>query len=113
MELLKDSSIQATISTRISAANSILKDVRSSQVTSALTFEDTDIEALEIIISDKCEVLDKSISDLELPNNCLIAGVTRRENTFIPSGSWKFGAKDKLVVFTHPESIEEVEELFC
>ena len=113
LELLKDSSIQATISTRISAANSILKDVRSSQVTSALTFEDTDIEALEIIISDKCEVLDKSISDLELPNNCLIAGVTRRENTFIPSGSWKFGAKDKLVVFTHPESIEEVEELFC
>ena len=113
LELLKDSSIQATISTRISAANSILKDVRSSQVTSALTFEDTDIEALEIIISDKCEILDKSISDLELPNNCLIAGVTRRENTFIPSGSWKFGAKDKLVVFTHPESIEEVEELFC
>ncbi len=113
LELLKDSSIQATISTRISAANSILKDVRSSQVTSALSFEDTDIEALEIIISEKCEILDKSISQLELPNNCLIAGVTRRENTYIPSGNWKFAAKDKLVVFTHPESIEDVEKIFC
>ena len=59
------------------------------------------------------EVLDKSISKLDLPNNCLIAGVTRRENTYIPSGNWKFAAKDKLVVFTHPESIEDVEEVFC
>ena len=68
---------------------------------------------MEIIISEKCEILDKSISQLELPNNCLIAGVTRRENTYIPSGNWKFAAKDKLVVFTHPESIEDVEKIFC
>ena len=113
LELLKDSSIQATISTRITAANSILQDVRSDQVTSALTFEDTEVEALEIVISNKCDVLDKSLIELELPENCLIAGVTRRENTFIPSGTWKFAEKDRLVVFTLPESIEKIEETFC
>ena len=61
LELLKDSSIQATISTRITAANSILHDVRSDQVTSALTFEDTEVEALEIVLSNECHVLDKSL----------------------------------------------------
>jgi len=66
MELLKDSSIQATISTRITAANSILQDVRSDQVKSALTFEDTEVEALEILISDGCHVLNQAISELEL-----------------------------------------------
>lgn len=113
LELLKDSSIQATISTRITAANEILQYVRSDQVTSALTFEDTEVEALEIILTNKCPILDKSLSQLELPDNCVIAGVTRRENTFIPSGEWNFAEKDKLVVFTLPEGIEEIQETFC
>jgi len=55
LELLKESSIQATISTRITAANAILQDVRSDQVTSALTFEDTEVEALEIVLSKECQ----------------------------------------------------------
>ena len=113
LELLKESSIQATISTRITAANAILQDVRSDQVTSALTFEDTEVEALEIVLSKECSVLDKSLIELDLPEDCLIAGVTRRDNTFIPSGTWKFAEKDKLVVFTLPESIEKIEETFC
>ncbi len=113
IELLKETSIQATISTRIAAANSILQDVRSSQVTLDILFEDTDIEALEILLSNDCPVIEKTIAEIDLPENCLIAGVTRRENTFIPSGTWKFAAKDKLVVFTHPNSIEQVETLFC
>ena len=113
IELLKESSIQATISTRIAAANSILQDVRSSQVTLDIVFEDTDIEALEILLSNDCPVIDKTIGEIELPQNCLVAGVTRRENTFIPSGTWRFASKDKLVVFAHPSSIEEVESIFC
>ena len=64
-------------------------------------------------LSNECHVLDKSLIELELPENCLIAGVTRRENTFIPSGTWKFAEKDRLVVFTLPESIEKIEETFC
>ena len=113
MELLKDSSIQATISTRITAANSILQDVRSDQVKSALTFEDTEVEALEILISDGCHVLNQAISELELPENCLVAGVTRRQKTFIPSGNWEFANGDRLIVFTLPGSIEEIEKTFC
>ena len=113
LELLKNSSIQATISTRITAANAILQDVRSDQVKSALTFEDSDVEALEIIISENCQVLDKSLSEIQLPKDCLIAGVTRRDNTYIPSGTWKFAQKDRIVVFSLPTSIENIEEMFC
>jgi len=113
LELLKNSSIQATISTRITAANAILQDVRSDQVKSALTFEDSDVEALEIIISENCQVLDKSLSEIQLPKDCLIAGVTRRDNTYIPSGTWKFAQKDRIIVFSLPTSIENIEEMFC
>ena len=77
-----------------------------------MTFEDTEVEALEIILTNKCPILDKSLSQLELPDNCVIAGVTRRENTFIPSGEWKFAEKINLV-FTLPEGIEEIQETFC
>ena len=39
--------------------------------------------------------------------------VAGSKNTFIPSGTWKFASKDRLVVFTLPESIEKIEEIFC
>ena len=113
MDLLKETSIQATISTRIAAANAILQDVRSENVTTALTFEDTEVEALEIQLSEDCLVLGKELKDIDLPNSSLIAGVIRRNDVHIPTGEWQFASKDKLVVFSLPDSIADIEEIFC
>ena len=113
MELLKDTSIQATISTRITAANAILKDVRSDNVTTALTFEDSEVEALEIRLSNNCNVLGMKLKDIDLPSSCLVAGVIRRGDVHIPSGDWEFASKDKIVVFSLPDSIATIEEIFC
>ncbi|MEC7819947.1 MAG: Trk system potassium transporter TrkA [Actinomycetota bacterium] len=113
MDLLKETSIQATISTRIAAANEILKDVRSENVTSALTFEDSEVEALEIQLSESCSVLGEELKDIILPSSSLIAGVIRRGDVHIPTGEWQFAAKDKLVVFSLPKSISEIEKIFC
>ena len=113
MDLLKETSIQATISTRIAAANEILQDVRSENVTTALTFEDTEVEALEIQLSEDCLVLGKELKDIDLPNSSLIAGVIRRNDVHIPTGEWQFASKDKLVVFSLPDSIADIEEIFC
>ena len=113
LDLLKETAIQATISTRITAANAILKDVRSDNVTTALTFEDSEVEALEIQLSSNCNVLGKKLKDIHLPNSSLVAGVIRRNDVHIPSGNWEFASKDKLVVFSLPDSIATIEEIFC
>ena len=113
LDLLKETAIQATISTRITAANAILKDVRSDNVTTALTFEDSEVEALELQLSSNCNVLGKKLKDIHLPNSSLIAGVIRRNDVHIPSGNWEFASKDKLVVFSLPDSIATIEEIFC
>ena len=110
---MKETAIQATISTRITAANAILKDVRSDNVTTALTFEDSEVEALEIHLSSNCNVLGKKLKDIELPLSALVAGVIRRNDVHIPSGDWEFSSKDKLVVFSLPDSIATIEEIFC
>ena len=65
LDLLKDTSIQATISTRITAANAILQDVRSDNVTTALTFEDSEVEALEIHLSSNCNVLGEKLKEIK------------------------------------------------
>ena len=113
LDLLKETAIQATISTRITAANAILKDVRSDNVTTALTFEDSEVEALEIHLSSNCNVLGKKLKDIDLPFSSLVAGVIRRNDVHIPSGDWEFSSKDKLVVFSLPDSIATIEEIFC
>ena len=112
VDLLKETSIQATISTRIAAANAIFQDVRSDNVTSALTFEDTEVQAMEIQLSEKCTVLGSELKNIELPESSLIAGVTRRNDVHIPTGEWQFASKDKLVVFALPDSIAKIEEIF-
>ena len=113
LDLLKETAIQATISTRITAANAILKDVRSDNVTTALTFEDSEVEALEIHLSSNCNVLGKKLKDIDLPCSSLVAGVIRRNDVHIPSGDWEFASKDKIVVFSLPDSIATIEEIFC
>ena len=55
----------------------------------------------------------KKLKDIHLPNSSLIAGVIRRNDVHIPSGNWEFASKDKLVVFSLPDSIATIEEIFC
>ena len=67
---------------------------------------------MEIQLSEKCSVLGSELKNIELPESSLIAGVIRRNDVHIPTGEWQFASKDKLVVFTLPDSIAQIEKIF-
>ena len=111
--LLGDVGIDATVSSRLAAANAILRFVRRGLIHSVATFSDTDAEAIELEVSPNSVAVDKPIVDLGLPAESLIGGVLRDGDAFVPAGHSTIRAGDILIIFSLPSAIQTVERLFA
>ncbi len=111
--LLGDVGIDATVSSRLAAANAILRFVRRGLIHSVATFSDTDAEAIELEVSPNSAAVDKPIVDLGLPAESLIGGVLRDGDAFVPTGHSTIRAGDILIIFSLPSAIQTVERLFA
>ncbi len=110
--LLKDVGIDATVSSRVAAANEILRYVRRDRILSVATFKDTRAEALEVLVGPGAPAVGKTLRDLDVPTGAVVGGFVRNGDAFLPTGDTVFGAEDHLVVVALPFAIEDVERMF-
>ena len=66
------------------------------------------VNITEVILKDDSPVLNKSLMELELPEDSLIACILRDSSPIIPRGSTKLHAQDRLVLITMPENHGQV-----
>lgn len=104
--------IDATVSTKVAAANAALRFVRRGAIISAADFATGGIEALEIEIPKKAPVLENAIKELALPEGAVIGAIYRRGEAHVPLGSSRFEAGDRVVVLATPDAIGTIERLF-
>jgi trk system potassium uptake protein TrkA len=109
--LLPGVGIDATVSSRISAANEILRFVRRGVIHSVATFSDSDAEAIELEVGPGSPAIGKSLADLKLPHSLIVGGVQRGDNAFVPKGSTRIEEGDHLIVIALPEAISTAEKL--
>ena len=110
--LLSDVAIDATVSSRLAAANAILRFVRRGRIHSVATFADTDAEAIELEVGPNSKAIDQQIMDLPLPDKVVVGGILRDENAFVPQGNTVIEPGDILIIFALPSEIVAVESLF-
>lgn len=110
--LLAGIGLDTTVSTRLAAANSILRFVRRGAVHSVTTFSDTDAEVIELEVDPRAEAVGKTLLDLPLPTGAVVGGILRGDRSFVPSGATGIEAHDLLIIFTIPEATAAVESLF-
>lgn len=103
--------IDATVSSRISAANAILRFVRRGKIYSVATFADSDAEAIELEVGPKSPAIGKTLADLRLPRSLIIGGVKRGDDAFVPRGVTEIQEGDHLIVVALPEGISAAEKL--
>ncbi|HUP16710.1 MAG TPA: Trk system potassium transporter TrkA [Acidimicrobiia bacterium] len=113
VNLLTDVGIDGAISSRLLAASAILRFVRQGRIHQVATFSDSDAEAIEIEVEEGSEAADQRVIDLDLPNDVVVGGISRRNATFIPDGSTVIRAGDNLIFFSLPARIEETSALFA
>ncbi|MDA1265144.1 MAG: Trk system potassium transporter TrkA [Planctomycetota bacterium] len=101
--------IDQGISPRILCANEILRFVRSGSPSAIAVIGDGKAEVLELTAR---LAESKKVKDLGLPRGAVIGAVVRQDQVRIPTGDTTVENGDQVIVFTLPETLEQVERLF-
>jgi trk system potassium uptake protein TrkA len=109
--LLAGVGIDGAVSSRLSAANEILRFVRRGRIHSVVTFQDSDAEALEVEVEETSDIVGRSLRDIHLPHDMIVGGIVRDDRAFVPRGQSRIKAGDRLIVIALPGAIQLVGEL--
>ncbi len=104
--------IDAYLSKQMITVNSILKYIRQGQIVSVASIPGTPVEAIELIPKQGSKITRKKLSDVKIPKNALLGAVQRDDRVFIPMGDTQIMPGDKVVLFTLPSAIHDVEKIF-
>ena len=103
--------IDATVSSRLSAANEILRFVRRGAIHSVATFSDSDAEAIELEVGPNSKAIGKTLAELKLPKSMIIGGMQRGKTVFVPRGDTRIEEGDHVIAIALPKAIEAAENL--
>ncbi|GJQ21694.1 MAG: Trk system potassium transport protein TrkA [Bacteroidia bacterium] len=104
--------IDALVNKKLSAANEILKFVRKGQIVSVATLHGVDAEVIEMVAQKGSAVTKKPLRDLKFPEGAIIGCVIHNGMVTIPVGSSRILPQDRVVVFTLPTALRDVEKFF-
>ena len=94
------------------AASNIFKFIRKGEVEEIASLHGVDGEIIEFNVKANSKITSKPLRELKIPKATTIAGVIRGKEGFIPFGGFQMQEGDKVVVFTHTNSIREIEKFF-
>ncbi len=104
--------IDALVNRKLSAATEILKFIRQGKILSVATLHGVDAEAIELVAQAGSKVTKKPVAKLDFPDGAIIGCVMHDGGVTIPVGATEIHENDRVVVFTLPRSIHDVERLF-
>ena len=104
--------IDMAISPRILVANTILKAVRAESVAAISVIGEGRAEVLELEARMKEAKGGVRIKNLDLPRGAVIGALVRGDEVIVPNGEVLIEWGDHVIVFTLPENLERVEEVF-
>ncbi len=104
--------IDTLINKKLIAANNIFRFVRKGKVEAIASLHGVEAEMIEFEVHKNNRLCKHPIRDLHFPEKAIIAGVIRGDDSYIPDGDFRFCINDKVIIFTLPEAIHQVEEIF-
>ncbi len=80
---------------------------------SVSTFQDSDLEAIELQVDPDSDAVDETLADIGLPKSVIVAGLIRDMETIVPRGNTTVEAGDRVVAVALPEAISVLEKVFA
>lgn len=112
LPLLSMIGVDASVNTRVTAADAILAFVRRREVRTLATLGDIDAEIVEFEIGPGSRLVGESLAALTVPPGSIVASIVRDGKVVIPTGASTLAAADRIVVFTLPRAARAVQRLF-
>ena len=105
--------VDATVSPKRSTVDAILKYIRHGKIVTLHTLFDGEAEAVEILVSPQCNACGKMIKELKMPENSIIAAVTRNREVSIPNGDFEIRSGDSVIIIMKKQNVPKVEMIFA
>ncbi len=74
--------------------------------------EGIDADILEFVAQPNSTITKKPIKNLNFPKEAIIGGIIRKDETIIAVGDTQILKGDKVVVFTLPGAVNQIEKFF-
>lgn len=104
--------VDTLINKKLLAANSIFQHIRKGNIEAITSLHGVDAEIIEYNIQRTNQLTKKKLKDLHFPEQALVGGIIRGEETLIPNGETQLQLGDKVIVMAMPGAIKRLEELF-
>lgn len=105
--------IDAAVSPRMSAANTILRYVRRGNVSRVAAMKGIDAEAIEVRIGPGARALGVPLREVEFPEGGLVGAIIRGGEVITPRGDDEVEEGDRVILFAVPEAVSKLERLFA
>ena len=112
IQLSQNVGVDTMINKKLIAANFIFRYVRKGDVLALASIHGSDCEVLEFEVKKNNKIENKSIQDLNFPEDAIIGGVIRDGEGRIPDSTFTFVERDHVIVLSKPNSIRKVESYF-
>jgi len=112
IRLAENIGIDSMINKKFIAASHIFGFTMDAQVNSVKCLTGTDAEVLEITPNEGSKITAAPLSEIDFPKEAIIGGIIRNKSGFIARGNTHIRPSDKVIVFTLPSVIAQVEKLF-
>ncbi len=104
--------IDATISPKGSTVDAIIKAIRRGNIKSVHSLFGDKAEVIQFVIDKQSSILNKSLREIQFPENSLILSVVRDNTDFIPDGNFEILEGDSVITIANSAAIPKLEEMF-
>ena len=112
IKLAERMGIDTIINKKLIAAGHIYRYTMTGSVSMIKYLAATDAEVLEFVASPKSKIIRDTLSNIDFPDDAIIGGLVRGKSGHVATGDTQIQPGDRVVVFSKPTAICEVNRLF-
>lgn len=110
--IMEQVGVDVALSPQFLTVGVILRFIRKGDVVAVMLFDGAKAEAMEVIVPSDCKITGKSLTSITMPPQSLIGMVVREGKALIPDGNLVLKEGDRAIIFTLPDTAQEVSALF-
>ena len=104
--------VDSAISPREATVNEVLKLTMGTGIEALTTIEGEKADIIEYTASKGSKIVGKPLKKLKFPAGAIISMVVHEDETIVPRGDHKIEEGDRVVVFSLPSAVKDVERMF-
>ncbi len=107
--------LDGAVSRHLTVVSNLLRLIRRGNIVSVASLHEIEAEVIELVAGVNSKIVHKELRALKtkFPEHAFIGAILRRENHIVPHGNTVIQPADRVIVFSMPDAIPVVEDMFA